>query len=205
MSKKKKQKKNTHQKGSAVSHNVAMASRSWYDSHGRDLRFLMIFAVLMGFYYLISTTELLEKQFFPWYLKATTNISGVILHMGGSDVIVDGNTLEYPDPEEHALVTVERGCDAIAPTALFISAVIASPAPWLAKFPAILGGAFILMIVNIIRVVTLYLTRVFWLKAFDIMHLDVWQALFIFLSILLWAFWAAWTTKRMKRQHDAAT
>lgn len=181
-----------------------MASRSWYDTHGRDLRFLMIFAVLMGFYYLISTTQLLEKRFFPWYLKTTTTISGAVLHMGGSKVTIDGNTLIDPDPEQHALVTVERGCDAIAPTALFISAVIASPAPWVTKFPAILGGTFILMVVNIIRVVTLYLTRVYWLKAFDIMHLDVWQAVFIFLSILLWAFWAARTTKRMKRQHDAA-
>ena len=176
---------------------------NWYETHGRDLRFLLIFAVLMVLYYLVTTTHLMEQRFFPWYLNATANVSGRILHLGGSGVKIDGKSLD--DPDNQGSVTVERGCDAVASTALFVSAVIASPAPWASKIPAILGGTFILMVVNIIRIVTLYLTRIYWTRAFDVMHLDVWQAAFIFLAIMLWAFWAAWTTKRLKRRSDAST
>ena len=63
----------------------------------------------------------------------------------------------------------------------------------------VVGGALILMVLNVIRIITLFLTRMHWPKAFDIMHIDVWQVMFILFAILLWALWASWTTKRMQR------
>lgn len=163
----------------------------------------MLFAAFMCVYYIITTTQVMEKQFFPWYLNQTTNVSGQILRLTGFDIHIDGNSID--DVGNRGSITVQKGCDAIAPTALFVSAVIASPVPWMSKFPAMFGGMFILMVVNVIRIVTLYITRVYWTKMFDVMHLDVWQAAFIFLAILLWAFWAAWSIKRIKSQRDVST
>ena len=62
------------------------------------------------------------------------------------------------------------------------------------------GGVAILMIVNLIRIITLFLTAVHWPNAFDVMHLDVWQAAFIFLAIVLWALWASWAARRRRAQ-----
>ena len=173
---------------------------TWLQTHGRDLRFLLIFAVLMGLYYLATTTATLKEDFFPGYLKATTQASGVVLHAFGYDELeVQGTVLNW-----HGIwVSVARGCDAVAPTALFVSAVIASPAPVLSKLCAVLGGTVILMLVNLARIITLFLTRLHWRKAFDVMHLDIWQAIFIFLAIMLWAGWASWTTQRRRRRSDA--
>lgn len=178
-------------------------SKSWYETHGRDLRFLMLFGIFMCVYYIITTTQIMEKQFFPWYLNQTAYVSGQILRLTGFDIAIDGNSID--DLDNRGSITVERGCDAVAPTALFVSAVLASPVPWMLKFPAMFGGVFILMVMNVFRIVTLYITRIYWTKMFDIMHLDVWQAAFIFLAIMLWAFWAAWTTKRLKRPSDVST
>jgi len=36
------------------------------------------------------------------------------------------------------------------------------------------------------------------------MHLDVWQSLFIFLAILLWAVWATWERSRARKKRHAA-
>ena len=77
------------------------------------------------------------------------------------------------------------------------------PSRWgrLAKFlvvAAVLGGVIVRMVLNVIRIITLFLTRLHWPKAFDIMHVDVWQVMFILFAILLWALWASWTTKRMQ-------
>ena len=176
--------------------------RSWVRANRSDLRFLLVFGGMMVVYYVATTTHSVKEDFFPWYLRATTQVSAGLLDLFGyGGMEARGNVLLGP----RGSVTVERGCDAMAPTALFISAVVASPTLLVSKLPALLGGTLVLMVVNVIRIITLFLTRIHWPKAFDIMHLDVWQAAFIFLSILLWAFWASWTTQRRKQRSDAAT
>ena len=91
------------------------------------------------------------------------------------------------------------------PVALFTSAVLASPVTWSARLFAVVAGTALLLFINLIRIISLFLCAVYWKSAFDIMHLDVWQALFIFLAIFLWAIWAAWAVKRHKRKHVPAT
>lgn len=176
---------------------AAKPTPTWFQTHGRDLKFLLIFGLLMTIYYFVTTTDLVANRFFPWYLKATTDTAGAVVRLSGyKDVEVVGNDLRH---SSGAAITVERGCDAIAPTALFVSAVIASPAGWRRKLWAIVGGVTILMVVNLIRIISLYFIAIYWPSGFDVMHLDVWQAAFIFLAIVLWALWAAWAARRQAR------
>lgn len=173
--------------------------RTWWETHGRDVRFLLIFGFLMGIYFLISTTSAMNDRFFPWYLDRTAAVSGWIVDVLGYEGLeIRGKTLFSP----RGTITVERGCDAIAPTALFLSAVMASPAPWSLKLVGLFGGFVVLMIVNVLRIITLFWTRVFWIGAFDVMHLEIWQFLFILLAIMLWALWASWASKQTKRRAD---
>ena len=174
----------------------ASPARLWFRSNRTDLRFLLVFGSVMAVYYVATTTALSKESFVPWYLQKTTQVSGGIMQvLGYSGLTVNGNVMSSPSGS----ITVERGCDAIAPTALFVSAVLASPTPFLLKLPAVLGGVVVLMVLNVVRIITLFLTRMHWPKAFDIMHIDVWQVMFILFAILLWALWASWTTKRMQR------
>lgn len=179
-----------------------MTFRSWFRSNRTDLRFLLIFGLMMAVYYFATTTTVAKESLFPWYLRLTTAVSGGVMQTFGYDGLTVGNNVLKT---ASGSITVERGCDAIAPTMLFISAVVASPTSILMKLPAVFGGALVLMAINLVRIITLFLTRIHWPKAFDIMHLDVWQAMFIFLAILLWAVWASWATKRMQRIADVAT
>jgi exosortase/archaeosortase family protein len=91
------------------------------------------------------------------------------------------------------------------PAALFISAVLASPVTLRARLFAAFAGTVLLLFINLIRIISLFLCAVYAKWAFDVMHLDVWQALFIFLAIFLWAIWAAWAVKRHKRKHVPIT
>ena len=167
--------------------------RSWMETHGRDLRFLLIFAVLMGIYYAATTTAAVKERFFPWYLTLNADASVVVLHGAGIDYV---KRVHHGLNSDRGSIAVERGCDAVEPTALFVSAVLASPVPWLSKIPAVFVGTLILAVVNIVRIVSLFLSAVYWRAAFDILHLDVWQAAFILLAILLWALWASWAVRR---------
>ncbi|GAG21353.1 unnamed protein product [marine sediment metagenome] len=64
-------------------------------------------------------------------------------------------------------------------------------------------GCSLLLVLNLVRIVTLYLTGLYYRSLFDMMHLDVWQAAFIVLAILFWAGWASWVGRAPARQPDA--
>jgi len=169
-------------------------------THGRDLKFISIFVVLMSGYYVATTTAALNQRFFPWYLNITAKAGGAVLQTAGyENVRVVGDAMDTVDGTT-GTITVERGCDAIAPTALFLSAVLASPASIGSKLFGVVIGTTILMTVNLIRIISLFLTAVHWPKIFNLMHLDVWQWAFIALAVFLWLIWASWATKRRRRQ-----
>jgi len=162
-------------------------------THGRDLRFLLVFALLMGIYYAATTTAAVKERFFPWYLTLNTEASVGVLHATGVDYV---SRIHHSLHSSRGSITVERGCDAVEPTALFVAAVLASPVRMMAKLPAVLVGTLVLAVVNLVRIVSLFLSAVYWRTAFDIFHLDVWQAAFILLAIVMWALWASWAVRR---------
>lgn len=176
--------------------------RSWYAANRTDLRFLLVFAVSLGLFYLATLTTPVRDGFFPAYLRLNARISGAMLGVIGEDVTVDDQALISADGPS---IQIERGCDAVEPSALFVSAVLASPVPIVSRLLAAAGGTILLMMLNLIRVVSLFLVRLYYPKAFETMHLDVWQALFIFLAILLWALWAARMSQKRTVQQDAST
>jgi exosortase/archaeosortase family protein len=176
--------------------------KSWLETHGRDLRFLGLFIFFLGIYYFISTTSMVQDRFFPWWLEANARATAWVMGPFPSlEVTRQGKAVTSPGGS----ITVARGCDAMEPVALFISAVLASPVTLGARAVALLVGTAILLVINLVRIITLFLCAVYWKAAFDFMHLDFWQALFIFLAIFLWAIWAAWAVKRHRRTHVPAT
>lgn len=147
-------------------------------------------------YYLLTTTETMKSRFFPWYLRFNAGASAGALHTFGYDGV---EAKETSLTSKKGTISVERGCDAVEPTALFAAAVLASPVAFGTKIPAVIAGALFLALVNIVRIISLFLSAAHWRAAFDILHLDVWQAVFIFLALLLWLMWVSWATKRAAR------
>jgi len=181
--------------------------RTWLETHGRDLRFLLLFALFLGIFYLASVTSFAKDRLFPSYLKLNARAAVPILNSLGQNVHADGHSLITPaTPSSQAWsIVIERGCDAIEPSALFCAAVLASPVPLLSRLGAVLVGTVVLMALNFVRIVSLFLVGRYFRSAFDIVHLDVWQAVFIFLAILFWALWASRATrKRPQAAHAVA-
>jgi exosortase H (IPTLxxWG-CTERM-specific) len=169
-------------------------------AHRRDLRFLLLFGFFVVLYYAVTLTSFAEEVAFPWYLRVNAQASATILSTLGQQVTLDGHTLHRGG----FAIEVRRGCDAVDPSALFVAAVLASPVPWLSRLCAAVGGTIALMLLNLVRIVSLFLIGVYFPSAFDVMHLDVWQAIFIFLAILLWALWASRAARSLAVQPDAA-
>ena len=149
----------------------------------------------MGLFYAVSIfTPLQRRYFLPWYVPLNARLCGAILSFVGQDIAVAGTSISSPVFS----VRVGSECDGIEPIALFVCAVLAFPASLLRKIPGIICGTLLLVILNFVRIVILFLTGVYFPKAFTVMHLDVCQALFIFAAVLLWILWILWTTQKQQ-------
>jgi exosortase H (IPTLxxWG-CTERM-specific) len=174
--------------------------RSWYEANRSDLKFLLIFGVCLVVYYVLTLTPPVKERFFPSYLRLNAQASAALLSVFGEEASAeDRSIISAKGPA----IELERGCDAVEPSALFVSAVLASPVPLLSRLVAAGIGTALLMVLNLVRIITLYLFRVYYPSLFDTMHLDVWQALFIILALVLWAVWASRASRRRETVVDA--
>jgi exosortase/archaeosortase family protein len=170
----------------------------WFSRHP-VLVFLFVFGLLMGLFYAMAIfTPIYKKHFLVSYLPFNARVSGALLGLLGHDITVAGASISSPAFS----VTVDPGCDGIEPIALFVCAVLAFPAPFRKKLPGIVSGSVLLAILNFVRVITLFLVGVYWPRAFRAMHIEVWQAMFIFFAVLFWIIWLLWAmrTQTVKRR-----
>jgi len=173
----------------------------WFHCKRPVFQFVGLFAVLMGLFYALTFIPLMNRKALPGLQKANARVSTAILNVFGEGASSDSTSISSP----RYSVNIAHGCDAIEPTALFIAAVLAFPAPLRSKVPALFAGTLVLLLLNLVRIVSLFYTGVYWPRAFETMHVDVWQPAFIVLSLFLWTLWAVWASKPKSRTTDVTT
>jgi exosortase H (IPTLxxWG-CTERM-specific) len=171
-------------------HNAVGAGDPWPRRPG--LRFLLSFGILAGVFYTVTFfVPFYRERLFPSCLRLTAELSGAVLAFLGQHVTVAGTFIAAPKFS----ASIVRGCDAIEPIVLFACAVLAFPAPWSRKIPGVLAGILSLVVLNFVRIVSLFLIGVYLPAVFRVMHIDVWQGLFILLAMMLWILWLLWATQ----------
>lgn len=170
----------------------------WFHNKRPVFRFVGLFAVFMAVFYAVTFIPELNEKALPGLQKANATVSTAILNLFGEGATSDKTSIS----SSRYSINIAHGCDAIEPAALFVAAVLAFPATFRSKFPALFAGTFLLLIINLVRIVSLFYTGVYWPKAFETMHVDVWQPAFIVLSLFLWTLWALWATKPRPQPAD---
>jgi exosortase H (IPTLxxWG-CTERM-specific) len=149
------------------------------------LFFVLGFAVLMILFYVFWLSDYFQNNIQPIIISMNSGISSFVLNIFGMGTKAVGENISSP----RFSVNIARGCDAVEAMALFASALLAFPARWNYKLIGFFVGIAALFILNIVRVVSLFLTGIYFPKAFEIMHVEVWQVVFIIFAIGLWIFW----------------
>jgi exosortase H (IPTLxxWG-CTERM-specific) len=112
--------------------------------------------------------------------------SASVLGLLGQEIRIDG-TRVYG---RGFAVDIENGCNGIEALIIFLSATLSFPAPWKARLTGLAIGVVGIQIVNLVRVVALFMTGVYFPALFDSSHTVVWQTVVILFAVLLWIFWA---------------
>jgi exosortase/archaeosortase family protein len=154
--------------------------------------FLALFGCLVvGFYLFIGSVPIYGIKILPAYHRLIAAASARVLSLLGENTRVLETGIFSP---EFSLQIV-GGCDAIEATGLFVCAVLAFPAGLRRKVVAILGGVLALAVLNLVRVVSLFLIGVHLPSIVNFMHVEIWQGLFIIFAVMLWVVWLLWITR----------
>jgi exosortase H (IPTLxxWG-CTERM-specific) len=154
--------------------------------------FVGLFALLMALFYVVTTLSLVNETAIPKYMRYNARASAALLNLFGEGATANGTSVS----SRRYSVDIRHGCDAIEPSALFIAAVVAFPSTLRSKIPGLIAGTVVLAVINLVRIVSLFYTGIHFPRAFEIMHVDVWQPVFILLALTLWVVWALWATRR---------
>jgi exosortase H (IPTLxxWG-CTERM-specific) len=152
-------------------------------------RFLFIFAILGSVYYVITVfTPLCRQQLLPSSLRGTARLAGTVLACLGQHTTVMDTSVSSP----RFNVRIAQGCNAVEPIALFICAVLAFPSPLRRKIAGVVVGSLCLAVLNCVRIVSLFLIGTYLPSVFRVMHVDVWQGVFVLFALVLWLLWLPW-------------
>lgn len=156
--------------------------------------FVLGFAVLMILFYLFWFSDFYTLKVQPHIVHVNAVISNAVLRVLGFGTTVNGSTVE----SGLFSVNILKGCDAIEAIALMSAALLSFPAKWKHRLIGFLAGAAILFVLNLVRIVTLFITGVYYPSVFELMHIEIWQFIFILVAVGIWIFWIKWCKKSIQ-------
>ncbi len=179
----------TKVKAKAKKQSLYTILKRWWSTKHPFLIFSSIFAALVVLFYIGINTMYFKTVIHPALNSLYASIGSTVINWFGFATSVQHSVINS------ALfsVDIERGCDALEPIGFFMAAVLAYPVSFSKKWIALILGPILLAILNVIRIVTLYFTGIYFKSIFDIVHVDVWQVVFIILTMGLCLIWIKWT------------
>lgn len=161
----------------------------------RELTFIGIFIVLLGGGFTLISLQQVNDAVIEPFTGLVAKASGVALKVIGQKIVMKGTQIQTIDPiastGQRFGVNIRNGCNGVETMIIFLSAVFAFPASWKARFAGLAIGVLAIQAVNLVRVVALFLTGVYFPSFFDSSHTVIWQTIVILFGVLLWVFWAS--------------
>jgi exosortase/archaeosortase family protein len=165
--------------------------KSWLSAKAPVLLFSVKFGGLILLLYALLSLPFFEQMLYV-YLKANAWISNAVLLALGQGTHVSEVTIA----SANFAIAVRRGCDAVEPTWLLCAAILAFPSLFVRKLVGISIGIISLQLLNMVRIVTLFLIGLHFPALFATAHLEIWPMIFILIAITLFVGWRGWACAR---------
>jgi exosortase H (IPTLxxWG-CTERM-specific) len=151
-----------------------------------EVRFLLTFLLVLAASFAFLAWKPVNDRIVEPFTGQIARASGATLRGLGQDVTRYGTALRSP----RFAVNIKNGCNGVEAMVILLAAIVAFPAPWKARLLGLAAGAAVIQVVNLVRVVALFLTGAYLPRFFDTSHTVVWQTLVILSAVLIWILWA---------------
>lgn len=164
----------------------AAEGASFWRRNRRELTFLILFMALLGGGFTLISINWVNDHAVEPFTAGIARTSGALLGLLGQDVRMEGTVIR----NARFAVNIRNGCNGVEAMLIFLAAVLAFPASWKSRLSGLALGILAIQAVNLVRVVALFLTGVYFPRLFDTSHTVIWQTVVILFGVLLWIFWA---------------
>ncbi len=165
--------------------NTETALKIWR-AYRQEIRFLALFVLILGGGFTLLSLNSINDRVIEPFTAGVAKASGIALNLIGQDIEKEGTVLR----NERFAVNIKNGCNGVETLIIFLAAVLAFPATWKARLIGLALGSLAIQLINLMRVVALFLTGVYFPSFFDSSHTVVWQSIVILCGVLLWSLWA---------------
>ncbi|MCP3962909.1 MAG: exosortase H [bacterium] len=155
-------------------------------AHRQEITFLVVFILILGGGFTLLSVNWVNDNVIEPFTAGVAKVSGVTLNLIGQDIEMQDTIIR----NKRFAVNIRNGCNGVETMIIFLAAVISFPAPWKARLTGLALGLLAIQGINLVRVVALFLTGVYFPKFFDSSHTVVWQTIVILFGVFLWIFWA---------------
>ncbi len=166
--------------------NQTPSTESFLRRYRQELGFLLLFVLILGAGFTLIAWNPVNDHVIEPFTAGIARLSGFTLNAIGQATTMEGSVIRGP----RFAVNIQNGCNGVEAMIIYFAAVLAFPAPWKSRLFGLVFGFVAIQLVNLIRVVALYLTGVYLPKLFDSSHTVVWQTIVILAGVLLWILWA---------------
>jgi exosortase H (IPTLxxWG-CTERM-specific) len=164
----------------------ASPEEPFWRRHRREITFLAVFVVLLGGGFTLVSVNWVNDHAIEPFTAGVARVSGFVLNLFGQHVAMNGTVIS----NSRFAVNIRNGCNGVEAMLIFLAAVLAFPARWSSRLAGLALGILAIQVVNLVRVVALFLTGVYLPKLFDTSHTVIWQTIVILAGVLLWIYWA---------------
>jgi exosortase H (IPTLxxWG-CTERM-specific) len=147
--------------------------------------FILRFFALLALVYGISAIPWTERNVVVPFTRVVTTISAAALNGIGQHVRAAGTVVSGASFS----VSILNGCNGVEATMFLIAAIFAFPAGWQLRAWGLAIGFALVQLLNLLRIVTLFLLGRYQPQAFEFFHLAVWQTLIAAATIFFFLRW----------------
>jgi exosortase family protein XrtM len=162
---------------------------TWYAAKRPVLLFVMKFGLLICAFYGLLATDYCDRLLYG-YLRANAWLSNIALNCMGQNTQAFEVTIRSPV----FAMALRRGCDAVEPTLLLCSAMLAFRCPLRQKFVGMIVGALLFQMLNVLRIVSLFWIGMHCPDLFNQIHMEIWPTIFIVIGALIFISWKDWNS-----------
>jgi exosortase H (IPTLxxWG-CTERM-specific) len=147
---------------------------------------LLVFFTATTFPPVFKNTVLPLNEFLAW---SSAKVLGILGNEGIRSSGVSVSSSEYA-------IDIAEGCNGIYALSIVLAGIIAVPARWRPKSVGLVLAVVLIMILNYVRILTLWYAGLTSAFLFDTMHLYVWECIIIALGAGYWYWWYERFVKR---------
>ncbi|MBF0337857.1 MAG: archaeosortase/exosortase family protein [Nitrospirae bacterium] len=156
-------------------------------------RFVLVYATLMFLFFLLMSVNAVKNVFDvnKVYNESIVIMTSKVLNILSIPHSCNGSILRLST----FAMEVKFGCSGLESVMIYSIAIVAYPATWRQRLVAIVTGFVIIQLLNVIRIVALGLTGIYFKDIFDIVHLYVAQGVMIAISLALFFIFSSYVRK----------